>query len=99
MVKRVRAKKNFVVIVYDIADDKRRNRVVKILEEIGTRVNYSVFECCLSDSVLEKTKKSIAKHIDTHTDSVVYYPICVNCFCKIEYQPECRRPHKVVDIV
>lgn len=33
-----------LLIVYDIADDKRRYRVEKALASYGERVNYSVFE-------------------------------------------------------
>ena len=32
-------------VAYDITDDKRRNRVAKILKDFGTRIQYSVFEC------------------------------------------------------
>jgi len=34
----------YLLIVYDIADDKRRYRVEKVLSSYGKRVNYSVFE-------------------------------------------------------
>ena len=37
-------RKHFYVVTYDISDDKRRNQVVKLLESLGTRMNYSVFE-------------------------------------------------------
>ena len=29
-------------VAYDITDDKRRNRVAKILKDFGTRIQYSV---------------------------------------------------------
>lgn len=45
----MRAKKNFIVVAYDVSDDRRRSHVVKLLEKVGIRVNYSVFECMLSD--------------------------------------------------
>ena len=31
-------------VAYDITDDKRRNKVAKILKDFGKRVQYSVFE-------------------------------------------------------
>jgi len=34
----------FLLIPYDISDDKRRRVVDKILSSYGRRVNYSVFE-------------------------------------------------------
>ncbi|MDE6681783.1 MAG: CRISPR-associated endonuclease Cas2, partial [Muribaculaceae bacterium] len=74
----MRAKKNFVVIAYDIADDRRRNKVMKVLEKVGTRINLSVFECMLTDRQFEKLKKDIYDKINIKEDSVAYYPICVN---------------------
>ena len=34
----------YLLITYDITDDKRRKKVEKLLSEYGFRVNYSVFE-------------------------------------------------------
>lgn len=36
------------IISYDIADTAIRNRLSRILEEFGERVQFSVFECDLS---------------------------------------------------
>ena len=44
--KRVNKNKTFWVIAYDITNDLRRSRIVKIIEKSGIRVNYSVFELC-----------------------------------------------------
>lgn len=33
------------VISYDISNDRRRNKIAKILLDYGRRVQYSVFEC------------------------------------------------------
>src|SRR6266511_1773180 len=38
------------VISYDISVDRRRARVAKLLEGFGQRVQYSVFECDLTES-------------------------------------------------
>ena len=92
----MRAKKNFVVIAYDIADDRRRNKVMKVLEKVGTRINLSVFECMLTNRQFEKLKKDIYDKINIKEDSVAYYPICVNCYTKILYQlPKARTFEKV----
>ncbi len=42
-------RKHFYVVTYDISDDKRRYQVVKLMETMGTRMNYSIFECMLTD--------------------------------------------------
>ena len=37
--------KIYVVIAYDIPEDKRRTKVAKALEGYGERMQYSLFEC------------------------------------------------------
>ena len=95
----MRARKNFVVVAYDVSDDRRRRRIVKILEKIGVRVNYSVFECMLTDAQYEKLRADIGRKIKPREDSVVYYPICVDCYTKIVYQPPLRRTYEPVFVV
>lgn len=72
----------FVIVAYDIADDRRRNRVVKILESYGQRVNYSVFECHLKKRALAAMKKKIAALVHARDDSVLFYELCVPCVAK-----------------
>lgn len=87
--KKMKAKKIFCVIAYDISDDKCRNRVIKVLEKYGMRVNYSVFECMFTHAQFRKIQEQTAILINSKEDSIIYYPICVDCFSKIVYQP-CR---------
>lgn len=94
----MRAKKIFCVIAYDIMDDRRRNRVIKIIEQYGIRVNYSVFECMFTNVQFKNTQEKIAKLIKFKEDSVIYYPICVDCFSKIIYQSNRRIAGKVTVI-
>jgi len=92
----MKAKKQFWVIAYDIVDDRNRNRIANFLEKHGQRVNYSVFECMLTDSQFEKVKKQIEKWMDIDDDRIVYYPICVNCYTKIIYEPDLRKKFNLV---
>jgi CRISPR-associated protein Cas2 len=94
----MRAKRIFCVVAYDIADDRRRSHVVKILEKYGVRVNYSVFECLFTDTQLLKVRQTIQGKINEKEDSIVYYTICVNCFTKIVYQPARKNTAKTVEI-
>lgn len=95
----MRAKKNFVVVAYDVSDDRRRSRVVKIIEKVGVRINYSVFECLLTDAQYEKLKHDIGDKINPKEDTVVYYPICVDCYTKIVYQPALRKKYEKVSVI
>jgi CRISPR-associated protein Cas2 len=65
----------FWVVCYDIADDKRRHRVMKIMEGFGRRVQYSVFECELKAEQLKKLEAALAKVIASDEDSLRLYPL------------------------
>lgn len=47
------------VVTYDIPSDKRRQKVAKLLEGYGRRVQYSVFECLLSEVKYEELQKRL----------------------------------------
>lgn len=95
----MRAKKNFIVVAYDVSDDRRRNRVVKLLEKVGVRVNYSVFECLLTDAQYEKLRNDIGGKIKPREDTVIYYPICLDCYAKIVYQPPLRKKYEKISVI
>lgn len=94
-----RAKKNFIVVAYDISDDKRRNSVMKLLEKVGKRINLSVFECMVSDTTLARLKVDIARKIDRKNDRVAIYPICIGCYSKIEYLLPEKRTFESVHVL
>ena len=73
----------FFLISYDIEDDKKRNKIAKLLENYGTRVQYSVFECIISQKQIEEIKEEAKKITDSNTDSIRFYFICENCVKKI----------------
>lgn len=63
----------FTVVSYDIVEDRRRTRVMKLLKGYGIRVQYSVFECGLTDRQLVALQARLAELINPHTDSVRFY--------------------------
>ena len=69
----------FVVVAYDISDDKRRNKVCEILEHYGTRVNYSVFECNITRRQVSLIKRDLEKILVAKEDDVIYYYLCNVC--------------------
>jgi len=74
----------FVVVSYDIEDDKKRFKVAQILENFGTRVQYSVFECIINEQQLKEIKEKTKNIIDKEKDSIRFYIICESCLKKIE---------------
>jgi CRISPR-associated protein Cas2 len=69
----------FIVVSYDIVDDRRRQRLAKVLANYGQRVQKSVFDCDLDDRKFLKMKKEIDKLLDHEQDSVRFYFLCARC--------------------
>lgn len=69
----------FVVVTYDIQDDRRRARVAKQMENYGTRVQFSVFDCLLDERRLLEMRLALSGLIDPTADSVRLYRLCARC--------------------
>jgi CRISPR-associated protein Cas2 len=67
------------VIAYDIADDRRRQRVSSFLEDHGERVNFSVFECDLDRREFVQVQTQLRRLINRREDRVVFYRLCEEC--------------------
>lgn len=74
----------FVVVSYDIVDDKKRRDVSNLLLDYGTRVQKSVFECLIDENKYIEMKQRIEEIIDLEDDSVRFYNICERCKGRIE---------------
>ena len=61
------------VICYDICDAKRLQRIAKLLQSYGARVQKSVFECQLSNDRLERLRKKAEGVMDLQEDSLLIY--------------------------
>lgn len=88
----------FVVIAYDVGDDKRRNKLHKTLKSYGEPVEESVFEADVEFAQLRRMQKRIEKII-TSDDQVRYYILCEECRLKIEVlngKPPTQTPRRMV---
>lgn len=74
----------FVVVVYDISDDRRRTRLHNTLKDFGTPVQYSVFECILDSQRMAKMEKAIQRVIKPRRDQVRFYHLCQSCLAKTQ---------------
>jgi len=72
------------IIAYDISSDKRRNKLSRLLQGWGERVNLSVFECEIKKGKFDELRKKILKIINNNEDLVIYYPLCLNCLSRIK---------------
>jgi CRISPR-associated protein Cas2 len=77
-----RNRRTWVVVSYDIPDDKRRTKVMQTLEGYGRRAQYSVFECELRPADLDRLKARLRDLIDDQQDDVRFYPLCESCLRK-----------------
>ena len=76
--------KQFLVISYDISNDKRRLKVMKTLQDYGGRVQYSVFECRLNNSQLVSLKRRLQPLVIENQDSIRFYYISADDIQRIE---------------
>lgn len=59
------------LVIYDISSDRRRNKVVKLVSQIGIRIQYSSFYCCVPKTTLLEVLTKLSQLIDKRTDSVL----------------------------
>jgi CRISPR-associated protein Cas2 len=66
-------RKFIVLVIYDIVDNKRRNRMVKCLEAYGVRVQKSAFEAKLDTRQYKRMMQEAHPLIDEAVDSLRVY--------------------------
>ena len=70
----------FLVVSYDIPDNKRRARVIRILHNHGAeRVQYSVFECYCTARTLEVMTELLQRTCHESEDTIRIYTLCASC--------------------
>jgi CRISPR-associated protein Cas2 len=69
----------YLVVCYDIVQNRRRGRVLRKLREYLTRVQKSVFEGPLDEDRLEPLRRMLLEEIDPVTDTVRIYHLCARC--------------------
>ncbi len=63
-------------VMYDIKDDRARNKVAKACEKIGLyRVQYSVFLGSLEKTEVDTLQIQIEEYINPENDSVYIFPM------------------------
>ncbi len=85
--------KVFVLIIYDIVDNKRRKQLSDYLLGYGFRIQKSAFEAVIKINKYERMMAGISKFVDDEEDSVRVYRITgkgqVNVFGKdVSYSTE-----------
>ena len=79
----------FVLVTYDVEDDRLRTRIADTLEGYGQRVQYSVFECRLSAAQYAELIDALERLLDRTSEeeasmvSIRCYRLCRNCTRRI----------------
>ena len=63
----------FIIVTYDITDDRSRNKLYETLKDYGTSVQYSVFECNLNKKQFLEMKEKSGSFVQDEKDSIRYY--------------------------
>jgi CRISPR-associated protein Cas2 len=66
------------VIVYDVANNRKRACLANLLLDYGIRVQKSVFEAELSSKDVQEILQRAAKYVGS-ADSLRVYPHCKSC--------------------
>lgn len=67
------------LICYDTPNDKRRRRIVGVLEELCQRVQWSVFEGWLTSKQYKHIRRRLSHVIDPEQDNLRIYRLCAYC--------------------
>lgn len=79
------ANETLLWVIYDITDDKTRNRVAKSCKGKGLyRVQKSAFLGTLNRNQLDELKMMCEDLIDSDMDSVYIFPMCEDDFKKVK---------------
>ena len=76
-------KEKLYLVSYDISNTKTRNKIADTLKNYGQRVQYSVFECRLTEKRWKSMYSQLVKMPFEDEDSIRLYPLCENCSTKI----------------
>jgi len=74
---------DFYLLVYDIADNRRRARIARLMEANAERVQESVFEAYLEPAGLDALLRRAKKLMKQEQDSLRIYCLCAACRAKI----------------
>ena len=74
----------YVVVSYDIPEDKCRTKIHKILKSYGQWMQYSIFECDLTETQYAKLRSRLSNLIKPEQDSIRFYFLCACCKGKVE---------------
>lgn len=80
------------VVCYDIAEDRRRDRMATALLDFGRRIQESVFVATLDEELYEKMWQRVTRIADEVEDTVHVFAICGACEGRIRRMGRAELP-------
>ena len=78
------SQRDIVWIAYDIASPKRWRQVYRIVRGYGGRLQFSVFECLVSETQLEQLRERLDQVINHQEDRLLIARLCTRCSEQVE---------------
>ena len=63
------------LVVYDVADDKRRTKIYKLMRGYGDHIQFSVFRCIVSDLQVAEMRERLEVLVHATKDQVLLVPL------------------------
>lgn len=63
----------FTVVAFDVSDNRRRRKLVRVLESYGVRAQESVFEAWLDSREQSKMFAEASRQLDQQLDRIALY--------------------------
>ena len=80
------------LVAFDVADDRRRYRLTRVLLDYGTRIQESVFWVECEDDLVERIRERVRGVLDVEVDNLWMVPVCEGCVKKVETIGIGRKP-------
>lgn len=74
--------RKWYLITYDVREEKRLRRVSRILSGYGSRIQYSVFRCRLSERDVERLRWELCRIMDK-SDDILFIGLCDRCVVRL----------------
>ena len=73
-----------LIVAYDVSDDRRRNRLFKLLGSFGVNTQYSFFEMDITRKQFVRLRSEIRKILNLKEDRIAFIFLCERCWDKVE---------------
>lgn len=71
--------RGFILVAYDVSDDRMRQRLHRRLLAVLPRVQKSVFEGPVAPRELDEVRRAIREEVDLSGDTVRVIHLCARC--------------------